>query len=65
MMEREICGKWLLEYGDWHPTPRWLVWLGKPKHRRRVYVSGPSRGEPMDYWQYHDGIAPPSSAPTA
>lgn len=40
-------------YGPWHPTPRWLRWLGKPQWRRSVYASMMIGGG-WDGWDYSD-----------
>lgn len=37
--------------GEWHPTPRWLQFFGKPPFRRALYA-WPQIGGGWDGWEF-------------
>lgn len=37
--------------GEWHETPGWLRWLGRPSYRRALYA-WPHIGGGWDGWEY-------------
>jgi hypothetical protein len=44
--------------GEWHPTPKWLLWLGKPPYRRALYA-WPQIGGGWDGWEYSAPVGTP------
>lgn len=51
MIARMISEEYRQPCGDWHSTPQWLQWLGKPPYRRALYAWAQIGGG-WDGWEY-------------